>query len=112
MAHDLNSCASRKEDLLFTATTLLTRAPHSTGASGVTRQQRRVWRLLLVRLTFLLPLLLYVALFYGYPLFYSIQISLERYDLQAEITGVAEFIGLANYVADLQNAAFQTTALH
>jgi multiple sugar transport system permease protein len=112
MVHDLNSCVSRKEDLLFTATTLLTRAQPTTGASGVTRQQRRARRLLLVRLTFLLPLLLYVAIFYGYPLFYSIQISLQRYDLQAEITGVAEFIGLANYVADIHNAAFQTTAMH
>ena len=48
-------------------------------------------RLSLARLTFLLPLLLYIAIFYGYPLFYSIQISLEKYDLGAEITGIAPF---------------------
>ena len=97
---------------MFTATTMLMRAHKAGEGGGATRQRRRAWRILLLRLTFLLPLLLYVAIFYGYPLFYSIQISLEKYDLQAEITGVAEFIGLANYLADFQDPAFQTAALH
>jgi len=69
-------------------------------------------RLSLVHLTFLLPLLLYLLAFYGYPLFYSIQISLEKYDLQAEITGVTSFIGAANYLADFQDPTFKTAALH
>src|SRR5581483_6229268 len=76
------------------------------------RQQRQTRRLLLIHLTFLLPLLLYVAIFYGYPLFYSIQISLEKYDLGAEITGVAEFIGLSNYFTILRDPTFQTAAFH
>lgn len=69
-------------------------------------------RLSLVRLTFLLPLILYLVAFYGYPLFYSIQISLEKYDLQAEITGVTSFVGAANYLADFQDPTFKTAALH
>lgn len=69
-------------------------------------------RILLMRLTFLLPLVLYLVIFYGYPLFYSIQISLENYDLQAEITGVATFTGLANYIADFQDPTFQAATLH
>ncbi|MBA2394186.1 MAG: sugar ABC transporter permease [Ktedonobacteraceae bacterium] len=69
-------------------------------------------RVSLVRLTFLLPLILYLAAFYGYPLFYSIQISLEKYDLQAEITGVTSFVGAANYLADFQDPTFKTAALH
>ncbi len=73
---------------------------------------RRRWQVPLARLTFLLPLVLYVAIFYGYPLFYSIQISLEKYDLAAEITGNAPFIGLANYIADFQNPTFHTAALN
>jgi multiple sugar transport system permease protein len=72
----------------------------------------RNWRVPLVRLTFLLPLLLYVVIFYGYPLFYSIQISLERYDLGAEITGIAPFIGLKNYIADIHDPTFRTAALN
>ena len=52
------------------------------------------------------------AIFYGYPLWYSIQISLENYDLQAEITGVASFIGFSNYLADFHDPTFQAAALH
>jgi multiple sugar transport system permease protein len=66
----------------------------------------------LIQLTFLLPLFIYVAIFYGYPLFYSLQISLEKYDLQAEITGNAPFIGLANYLAIMRDSTFQSAALH
>ena len=69
-------------------------------------------RINLVRWSFLLPLVLYLLLFYGYPLFYSLQISLERYDLQAEISGVAPFVGLANYLADFRDPTFQGAALH
>ena len=74
--------------------------------------QGRRLRTLLVRLGFLLPLILYLVLFYGYPLFYSIQISLEKYDLQAEITGVAAFAGFANYIADFQNPTFRSASVH
>src|SRR6266700_4544593 len=82
-------------------------------ASVVARLHRiRHMRISLVRLAFLLPLVLYLVAFYGYPLFYSIQISLEKYDLQAEITGVTSFIGLANYIADFQDPTFKTAALH
>ncbi len=88
------------------------RAEEASSAAGERRSRRFVWRIVLIRLSFLLPLLLYVAIFYGYPLFYSIQISLEQYDLQAEITGIAHFIGLANYIADVQNPVFQTAALN
>lgn len=69
-------------------------------------------RISLIHLTFIIPLLFYLVAFYGYPLFYSIQISLEKYDLQAEITGVTSFIGAANYLADFQDPTFKTAALH
>lgn len=75
-------------------------------------RRRRAWRVSLVRLTFLLPLLLYVVIFYGYPLWYSIQISLEKYDLQAEITGIAPFIGLTNYLNDFRDPTFLSAAIH
>jgi multiple sugar transport system permease protein len=91
---------------------MLTSDPTQARATGVVARPRRRWRKPLIRLTFLLPLLLYVVIFYGYPLFYSLQISLEQYDLQAEITGNAAFIGLANYFAVMSNPTFQGAALH
>ena len=97
---------------MATETHRLTKERASTERRTIIRRRRRGWGVLLVRLTFLLPLLLYVALFYGYPLFYSIQISLEKYDLAAEITGVTSFIGWNNYIADFHEPTFQKAALN
>ncbi len=74
---------------------------------AVARQPRRLRKVPLVRLTFLLPAILYLLIFYGYPLFYSLQISVEKYDLQAEILGSAPFVGLSNYIADMQDPTFK-----
>ncbi len=76
------------------------------------RRQRTRRRLRWTRWTFLIPAILYVLLFYGYPLYYSFSVSFERYDLQAEITGVASFIGLSNYITVFQDPVFQAAALH
>jgi multiple sugar transport system permease protein len=76
------------------------------------RKFAHIKRASLVRLTFLLPLFLYVVIFYGYPLFYSVQVSLEKYDLGAAITGIAPFVGLQNYVADVHDPTFQKAALN
>lgn len=97
---------------MSTKPSLLVQERASTKIPAPTRRRRRAWRSLLVRLTFLLPLLAYVAIFYGYPLFYSIQISLEKYDLAAEITGVTSFIGWQNYIADFHDPTFQKAALN
>ena len=92
--------------------TLVEASRPTTTQTVVTRRRRRFKRVHLARLLFLLPLIVYLLIFYGYPLWYSIQISLENYDLQAEITGVASFVGLANYVADFRDPVFQSAALH
>jgi multiple sugar transport system permease protein len=78
----------------------------------VKRRRWRFKRAYLARLLFLLPLILYLLIFFGYPLWYSIQISLEKYDLQAEITGVTSFVGLSNYLADFRDPTFQSAAMH
>lgn len=84
----------------------------STEKAVAERRSRRFRRTTLIRLTFLLPAILYLLIFYGYPLFYSLQISFEKYDLQAEITGTAPFIGLSNYIADIHDPTFRIAALH
>jgi multiple sugar transport system permease protein len=87
-------------------------APSKGEAAVVARRPRRLRKVPLIRLTFLLPAILYLLIFYGYPLFYSLQISFEKYDLQAEILGSAPFIGLSNYIADMQDPTFKIAALH
>ncbi len=100
--------------MLSTKKPAMVRAVAAEDKASVAARLHRIrhMRISLVRLAFLLPLILYLVAFYGYPLFYSIQISLEKYDLQAEITGVTSFIGLANYIADFQDPTFKTAALH
>ena len=66
----------------------------------------------LQRFSFILPIVLYLLLFFGYPLYYSISVSLEQYTLQAEYTGIAPFIGLANYVNVIQDPVYQQAAWH
>src|SRR5947209_20518201 len=56
------------------------------------------YRTNLIRFAFLVPAILYLLLFFGYPLYYSFSVSFERYDLQAEVTGSGPFIGLGNYI--------------
>ncbi len=82
------------------------------GAPVSVPRRRGVRRFPLARVTFLLPAILYMLIFYGYPLFYSIQVSLEKYDLQAEISGIAPFVGLANYITVFQDPTFRVAALH
>src|SRR5258707_1215907 len=99
-------------DLSLKAQTVIEKKK-STRAPVVT--MRRRWRFKrghVARLLFLLPLIFYLLIFYGYPLWYSIQISLEKYDLQAEITGVTTFVGMSNYLADFHDPAFRLAALH
>lgn len=76
------------------------------------RQKRMRNRTTLVRLSFLLPAILYLILFFGYPLYYSFSVSFEKYDLQAEITGDAPFIGLTNYLDVIKGSVFSAAALH
>ncbi|GHO79833.1 sugar ABC transporter permease [Ktedonobacter sp. SOSP1-85] len=73
---------------------------------------RRSSRSRLVRFSFLVPVIIYLLIFFGYPLYYSISVSLEKYTLQTEYTGNAPFIGLSNYIAVLQDATTGGAALH
>ncbi len=81
---------------------------------AVTLPQRRAkrYRTRWLRFSFLLPAILYLLLFFGYPLYYSFSVSFERYDLQAEVTGIAPFIGLTNYINVFQNTVFSLAAVH
>ncbi|GCF08919.1 carbohydrate ABC transporter permease [Dictyobacter arantiisoli] len=76
------------------------------------RARRQKSRIFWIRFLFVLPVMLYLVLFFGYPLYYSISVSLEKYDLSALFTGNAPFIGLQNYTDVLQDSVFQQSALH
>jgi multiple sugar transport system permease protein len=51
----------------------------------------------LVLLAFLLPALAYVALFFGYPIYQDISLSLQNYGFSALAAGHGTYVGLSNY---------------
>ncbi len=58
----------------------------------------------LVLLAFLVPALIYVALFLAYPLYQDISISFQDYGFSALASGHGTYVGFANYTAMLSNS--------
>ncbi len=56
-------------------------------------QSRRRW----VLVAFLVPSLVYVGLFFAYPVYQDVRISFENYGFAALAAGHGPFVGLANY---------------
>lgn len=80
--------------------------------AGWREHRRKTFSRRLVRFSFLLPVILYLLIFFGYPLYYSITVSLQDYNLQTEYTGIAPFIGLTNYLSVLQDTTTRMAAWH
>ncbi|HEX6353052.1 sugar ABC transporter permease [Actinophytocola sp.] len=62
-----------------------------------TRRVRRPRPTQWAALAFLAPLIAYLLIFYAYPLYRNIELSLHDYTARAFVLGNAEFVGLANY---------------
>ncbi|GAB2493636.1 carbohydrate ABC transporter permease [Nocardiopsis aegyptia] len=57
-------------------------------------------------LAFIAPLITYLVLFYGYPLYRNIDLSIHDYTPRAFVQGDAEFTGLANFADVVLSDAF------
>ena len=55
---------------------------------------------------FIAPVLVYLCLFYAYPLYRNIDLSLRSYTLASFITGDAPFAGFANYAKVIKSSTF------
>lgn len=55
---------------------------------------------------FVLPAVIFLIIFVGYPICYNIILSFQNVDLMALNTGVKPFVGLANYKAVFENPVF------
>ncbi|MFD9503355.1 carbohydrate ABC transporter permease [Streptomyces sp. NPDC060035] len=55
---------------------------------------------------FLAPLVIYLALFYVYPLYRNLELSLKDYTVRSFVQNNAPFVGLKNYVEVFQDATF------
>ncbi|MEV4860371.1 carbohydrate ABC transporter permease [Streptomyces ossamyceticus] len=61
---------------------------------------------------FLAPVTLYLALFYAYPLYRNLDLSLRDYTVRSFVQGDAPFTGLANYTKVFHDPTFAPALLH
>lgn len=78
--------------------TLVTRMLRLSHGNRLHTQQQMLF------IAFLLPALAYVGLFFGYPLYQDITISLQNYGFSALATGHGPFVGFANYTSMLHDS--------
>ncbi|MGW0424819.1 carbohydrate ABC transporter permease [Streptomyces sp. NPDC003015] len=61
---------------------------------------------------FLTPVTLYLVLFYAYPLYRNLDLSLRNYTVRSFVRGDAPFTGLANYRTVFDDPTFAPALLH
>lgn len=61
---------------------------------------------------FLAPVTVYLVLFYAYPLYRNLDLSLRNYTVRSFVQGDAPFTGLKNYRTVLDDPAFAPALLH
>lgn len=66
----------------------------------------------LVKVAFLAPLLIYLPLLFGYPLYYLIRVSFENLTINNLLSGGAKFIGLRNLITILNDPVFGSVVAH
>ena len=67
-----------------------------------TRRRSRQW----AAWGFLAPVVVYLLLFYAYPLYRNLELSLHNYTIRSFISGNAEFTGLRNYFTVFRDDTF------
>lgn len=64
------------------------------------------------KLLFVLPAALYLVLFFGYPVFKNLVMSLQEYTTRTFFTGEAPWVGMENYVAVVNSSLFSSAMLN
>ncbi|WP_413253449.1 carbohydrate ABC transporter permease [Streptomyces pseudovenezuelae] len=78
---------------------------HARARRRPTSQQWAAW-------AFLAPVTLYLALFYAYPLYRNLDLSLRDYTVRSFVQGDAPFTGLANYRKIFDDPTLAPALLH
>ncbi|WP_052226898.1 carbohydrate ABC transporter permease [Microbacterium mangrovi] len=61
---------------------------------------------------FVIPAILFVLIFFGYPVVKNVTMSLQNYTTATFYTGEAPWVGFANYVSVVTNSLFSTTVVN
>ncbi|WDV49397.1 sugar ABC transporter permease [Streptomyces coeruleorubidus] len=85
-----------------------TAAPPPAGPAPRRRPASQQW----AAWAFLAPVTLYLVLFYAYPLYRNLDLSLRNYTVRSFVQGNAPFTGLENYTKILDDPTFTPALLH
>lgn len=87
---------------------------HGTERPASELRARRRSRLVrgVTRWLFVVPALVFVALFFGYPIVKNVVMSFQDYSTTTFYTGVAPWVGTANYLRTFASALFTTTVIN
>ncbi|MGA5895419.1 carbohydrate ABC transporter permease [Streptomyces venetus] len=80
--------------------------------AGTARRRRRPTSQQWAAWAFLAPVSLYLALFYAYPLYRNLDLSLRNYTVRSFVQGDAPFTGLENYHRVFDDPAFGPALTH
>ena len=83
----------------------------ASGAKPRTRR-RRLSAERLIQWGFVAPAILYVALFFGYPIVKYVIMGFQDYTTRTFFTGEAPWVGFSNYVSVIQSNLFPTTLIN
>jgi multiple sugar transport system permease protein len=75
-------------------------------------RRRRTFGASFARWMFVVPAILFVLIFFGYPIVKNVTMSLQNYTTSTFYTGEAPWVGFANYVAVMTNSLFSTTLIN
>jgi multiple sugar transport system permease protein len=78
---------------------------------GVQRRPRRR-RVRWQQALFILPVAIYLALMFAYPVGFELLLSFKRYDLRSIVTGISDWVGLGNIQEALASREFRRAALN
>jgi multiple sugar transport system permease protein len=82
-------------------------------SGSASRGPKRWWsRERITQLVFVLPAVIYLLLFFGYPLVQNIVMSFQQYTTSTFFTGEAPWVGFANYVTVIKSSLFPTTLIN
>ncbi|MDQ1546312.1 MAG: multiple sugar transport system permease protein [Actinomycetota bacterium] len=76
------------------------------------RRQRRLSVERIAQWAFLAPAVIYIGLFFGYPIVKNVVMSFQDYTTKTFFTGEAPWVGFANYVSVIKNSLFSTTLIN
>jgi multiple sugar transport system permease protein len=75
------------------------------------RRRLRITRYV-TRWLFVAPAIIFVGVFFGYPIVKNVTMSLQNYTTTTFYTGEAPWVGLANYIAVTGSTLFSTTLIN